>query len=268
MIELDGIGTHWWCEILDGKDVPLGLEESINQMVKEFNDTYTRFDNASLLSRLNDEKRLQNPPSEFVAMMCFARDMYEASDGAFDISVGGPLHALGYGTRRRGADVAMRFWERAEIRDDLLTIPSGATIDLGGFGKGWLIDKLGTTFRTHGIEQFIINGGGDIFVASDTPITFALEDPADTNRALGSVMIARGALAASSIHKRTWTLDGARQHHIIDPKTNAPHEGNISASFVTAPTALIADTLATIVIIRPDLRPKLEREFRAQIMTL
>lgn len=50
-------------------------------------------------------------------------------------------------------------------------------------------------------------------------IKFALEDPHDSTKILGSIDIQRGALAASSILKRSWETSKGKQHHIIDPKT-------------------------------------------------
>jgi thiamine biosynthesis lipoprotein len=118
--------------------------------------------------------------------------------------------------------------------------------------------------RTHGVQYFLINGGGDLYVDAPEPVEFALENPFDSTRAVGQTRIKTGALAASSSLKRTWQHRGVHHHHIIDPKTEESSKSDVVASFVRAGSALIADTVATIVMIRPSLEKSLKRRYNLQ----
>lgn len=266
--ECDGIGTHWWFEILDNT-YPDGIEQRVKEAITQFDDKYSRFKPTSYVGQLNDSKRLSSPPPELVRMFRFAKQMYEVSGGAFDMSVGGELHAKGYGSRKLAAPIHDNMWRETIVSPELLQIPQNVVIDNGGFGKGWLIDSIGDLFRGAGIEWFVINGGGDILVSADKPLTFGLEHPLQPDRLIGSANIQSGALAGSSNGKRTWRHAGETYHHIVDPRVafkKVPTQ--VSGTFVHAPTALLADTMATIVFLRPELSDMLEGQFDLKTMII
>lgn len=270
-ISFDGLGTHWECEILDtecSKNKYYKVKNILVYTLNEFSKNYSRFDERSLVSKLNTESKLKYPSTEMCKMMRFASKMYYASDGVFNISIGGILSAKGYGKLINSADVNLDFWNRVVIADDLIEIPNGSIIDFGGFGKGWLIDKFKDIFNGNGIVEYIINGGGDLYVCSNKPVEIALEHPLDSTKCIGKTKISKGALAASSTIKRAWVYEKIMQHHIIDPVIGRSSNSNIISSFVKADTALIADVMATILIIRPDLDERLSREFNLKTILI
>lgn len=259
--ETEGIGTHWWFELLDTMTFPPSLIRQITATIEEFNADYTRFRDDSYVGRLNVDKKLSNPPAELIDMMDFAKKMYAVSGGAFNISIGGALHAVGYGSRERAGTIHEKFWDETKYNRDEIIIPGDATIDLGGLGKGWLIDKLAEVFRAAGFEQFIINGGGDIYVSSDEPIELGLEHPHGHTKMIGMTRMTRGALGVSSNVKRIWEYEGKTHHHIIDPVTGTSASSDVVSTYVRADTALIADTMATILLLRPQLDGSLSKKF-------
>lgn len=136
-----------------------------------------------------------NPPTEMVKMMEFAREMYHASDGVFDITIGNTLHRLGYGKRKAARQLHVRdFWRDVAVSDNEIVLPEPVMLDFGGFGKGWLIDVLSQHLRDFGIDAFIVNGGGDLYCQSETPIEFALEHPTDSTK----------KLAKHRLHQEHW----------------------------------------------------------------
>lgn len=267
LYEFDAMGTRWLCELFDVTEFPGDLTLLINQTVKEFIDTYSRFDPNSNLSKLNHSGAIRNPSKEFVAMMKFVHEMFIATDGVFNISVGGTLHGMGYGSRDSSNRVNLGFWDDARVSEQEIAIPSGVTIDFGGFGKGWLIDVLGRLFRANGYDQFIINGGGDMLVSSDEPVSIALENPDDLDRAIGTIQMTHGALGVSAATKRRWRSEGEIKHHIIDPFLDDSAVSDVKAAYVKADSALIADTIATVLFIRPELAEKLHSRYSFSSMT-
>lgn len=263
--EFDAIGTHWWCELLDTTEVPNDLPEAVDAYVRTFDQDYSRFIETSLISKLNRGEILHNPPRELYDMLVYARQLFEQSEGAFNVTVGGVLHAKGYGSRSHAARIWYEPWSHITLTPKKITLPHGMTIDLGGFGKGWLIDKLGELFQAHGHTHFVINGGGDMLIRSKIPLTIKLENPHSPTEAIGEVSIARGALAASSNAKRTWKFEGKTHHHIIDPLSANPEA---LGTFVTADTALTADSLATILLLRPHLKDSFETEYHASALVI
>ncbi|HEX8390654.1 MAG TPA: FAD:protein FMN transferase [Candidatus Saccharimonadales bacterium] len=268
IFHFEAIGTHWWIEDLANRALNNQTKQVVLAEASRFDVAYSRFIDDSLVGRLNRGERITGPTDELLRMFAFARQMHDASGGAFDITVGGVLHGLGYGSRQRAGRVETNFWRRAHIDDDYVQLPPGAVIDFGGFGKGWLIDRFADTVRAEGIAQFIVNGGGDLYVQSTQPIEIALEHPTNARLSVGSTRITTGALGVSSPYKRTWTHDGAAQHHLIDPVTSRPSTSDVASSYVRADTALTADAMATILLLRPELEAALSHRFGLRTILL
>jgi thiamine biosynthesis lipoprotein len=266
-IEFESLGTHWWIEILD--DEPdADVERLILKRIRAFHDDYSRFIPKSFIGRLNTMKSLKNPPQELVDMLIFARDMFTASEGIFNISVSSTLGQLGYGTADAKSRIHTSLWDHVTMSNREITIPENVEIDLGGFGKGWIIDEIGKILRDNNRPHFIINGGGDILVSSLEPIEIVLEHPLDSSLMIGSTKISHGALGVSSTKKRIWKQGDITYHHIIDPRIKAPSESDIAATFVKADTALIADTLATVLLIDPTQDIKLTKAYALQTILI
>jgi thiamine biosynthesis lipoprotein len=264
LYEFEAIGTHWAIELLDRQAPTRELIMTVHDTVGQFDQRYSRFRDDSLIAKLARDGELHNPPEELVEMLQFAKQMYDESHGAFTIAVGASLHRMGYGSRRHGRAIRRDIWDGIVISPTHIVAPVGEMLDLGGFGKGWLIDRLCDVLRAAGVHSFIVNGGGDLYCESDVPIEFKLEDPHDETRQFGQTRITRGALAASNTIKRVWHDDAALKHHIIDPDTDDSSNSGVVATYVRADTALIADTMATILILRPELEAALKAKYHLQ----
>lgn len=266
LFEFDAIGTHWWCESLDTA-IDTGLQQALFAEAARFDVAYSRFKDDSLIMQLADAGELHHPPAELVDMLNFAKELHTVSNGAFDIGVGNILHKQGYGSRAHGSEIDHALWRHIEIHPDVVRIPKGIVLDLGGFGKGWLIDLSVDLFRAHGHTQFIINGGGDMYIDATEPIEIALEDPEDASKFLTKIAIT-GGFAASGQGKRRWTDGDTERAHIIDPKTGETARSVVRGTFVQAPTARLADAMATILFLQPDLYDALRERYQLKALVV
>lgn len=99
------------------------------------------------------------------------------------------MHGLGYGKRSFEAPVNANFWEKVKVSSEVVQLPKNTVIDLGGLGKGWMIDHIAGIMREHGHEYFLVNGGGDLYVNASQPVEFALEHPTEDGMGIGSTRI-------------------------------------------------------------------------------
>lgn len=266
MYEFDAIGTHWWIERLDGSVMTSENRARLDAVAEQFDTRYSRFRDDSLVMRLASEGQLDAVPEEMIRMLEFSKQLYMESNGAFNLTVGGALHALGYGSRRHAATVVESPWGAVSWHANSVTVPTGCVLDFGGFGKGWLIERFAKELQKEGVVTYLINGGGDIYVNASQPIEFALESPFDQGKAIGTTRIQKGALAGSSSIKRSWNHRGKPYHHIVDPATQESSDTGVVASFVRADSALLADAVATIVILRPKLVRRFERRYNLKVI--
>lgn len=245
VLELEALGTRWWVEaVCEPK-----LLHEIEHTIKEFECDYSRFLPESFIGRLNDQKVLKNPPVELVKMLNFQRDMFYATNGVFNCTVGGILEKQGYGLSGRQSSLQRDIDTAITINEDTIELSKDTRIDLGGFGKGWLIDKIGSIFDSHDCREFVINGGGDILVGSEAEDLY-IEHPNDPESYIGLVTVQNGALASSSAAKRRWKVGVTEHSHIVDTTVQPlkPTE-QLASVHVRAESALLADTLATVFLL-------------------
>jgi thiamine biosynthesis lipoprotein len=134
-----------------------------------------------------------------------------------------------------------------------VTIPIGIGFDAGGIGKGLAADLVAAELIAEGVSGVCINIGGDLRVVGESPSgegwTLAIEHPA-ANAPIALVGLAEGALATSSVLRRTWKLDGKTHHHLIDPATGEPSQSDVELASVIAGEGWKAEVLAKAALLR------------------
>jgi len=124
-------------------------------------------------------------------------------------------------------------------------------IHLGGIGKGFAIDRAVAMFKARGLADFMIQFGGDLYVAGSDrgrPWTLAIADPRGEHDAFATLQITDGTFSTSGDYERFFIKDGKRYHHLIDPDFGEPAMGCRSVTIV-ANRAVMADVLSTGVFI-------------------
>ena len=247
--EIPALGTLWWFDLFD---TPQAKEREITECIVDrlrvFERQYSRFLDTSLIGKLNRTGTLANPPDEFISLLQFGQRLYEETGGIFNFLSAHTQVARGYGsasTVRADADAAVLANPTTDLvcTDTQITLRRGA-VDLGGFGKGWLIDELADMLRTSfDVKHFLINGGGDIYASTlpdGSPVDIFIEHPSKKKCFIAKVPLAHQGFAGSGTHKRRWRHNGIQQHHIIAQHTGAMH------AHIIAQSALHADAFATV----------------------
>jgi len=261
------IGTTW------DIDIPLSLDPSreknllsaIKKRIDEFDRTYSRFREDSLVSLMAKKAGEYILPEDALLMMTLYREMYEATDGLMTPLVGQVLVDAGY-------DAAYSLQPKSEIKsaknwDDVMSyehpvliIKEPVLLDFGAIGKGYLIDIVAAIIRDHGIKSYTINAGGDIAYKSeaDKALRIGLEDPKDVKKAVGVANILDMSMCGSAGNRRVWD----RFHHIINPLTVESPKHILGLWTVAGSTAL-ADALSTaLFFMKPeDVEKKLKTKY-------
>lgn len=245
----EAIGTHFWIEIFDEiTDEELEATRGRLELLSStFNQEYSRFRADSFISELNRERILHNPTKECRALLALGKELYTRTEGTFNILTGHILEARGY-----DAEYSFRAKEGSEtlphcnpltdlsISETEISLTCG-NVDVGGYGKGYLIDTLADDLKTHGVKYFLVNGGGDMYGTSNmgAPIDIYLEHPTETNKYLTKTTLQNQGFAASSPFKRQWKHGEKTYTHIVT-------EGDVPelAVFVKAETGVLADAFS------------------------
>jgi thiamine biosynthesis lipoprotein len=195
-----------------------------------------------------------------------AQKISKETDGAFDISYAS-VGALWRSARQTGImpeeSLLIEQQKLVDYRLILLNqkeltvyLPyKKMRIGLGGIGKGYAVDCLYDFLVKQGIVNFLVDGAGDVRVhcspEAPRPWRLSIRNPfsIEEKKNIGVVELKEGSIATSGDYVNfVPDQDGKKLHHIIDPLTGYPTNEIISASII-APTALIADTTATSVIV-------------------
>jgi thiamine biosynthesis lipoprotein len=131
-------------------------------------------------------------------------------------------------------------------------MPPGLQLDLGGIAKGWIAEKAAGILSEYA-PVCAVNAGGDMFLIGlpdgQAAWEIGLEDPRQAEQDLATLKVGPGALATSSVTKRTWTQGNSHRHHLIDPRSGMPAETEWLSMTVIAPHATTAEVYAKALLI-------------------
>lgn len=248
IFSFSSMGTEWKITIWDEMNEIFYREfqDLVISEANEFDGTYSRFIEDSLVSEISHTTGIIEVPSDFTKMLKIYFDLYELTDKKLNPLIGNTISDLGYDTNysltplatiRKTKDLI----ETIMVLDEYhLDIKKPVLIDLGALGKGYFVDKLREIFIKNKIEKFLIDGSGDIYYQGKELIKVGLEDPRDTKKVIGELEIKNMALCGSGTNKRAWR----DYHHVIDPHTSLPTKG-IQAVWVLADTCVMSDAIAS-----------------------
>jgi len=128
----------------------------------------------------------------------------------------------------------------------------GMKIGFGAIGKGYAADKAKALLISKGVKAGIINASGDLNTWGKQPDgtdwVVAITNPLNKENAFAILPLKNNAVVTSGNYEKFIVIDGVRYAHIINPKTGYPTKGVLSST-VFAPTAEIADALATSIFV-------------------
>jgi len=201
---------------------------------------------------------------ETLAVIETSLEMSRRSEGAFDITFAA-MHGLWKFDEDlepkvpAPADVARRRklinWRDVIVDRAARTVKlrrAEMRMGLGGIAKGYAVDKCAAVLRAAGFADFMVQAGGDLFVAgSKGPASWmvGVRDPRGGPKDIIARMPIRDhAFSTAGDYERSFVLAGRRYHHFIDPKTGYPATASREVT-IFAPTAFLADALDDAVFI-------------------
>ncbi len=193
-----------------------------------------------------------------------------ASDGAFDITIGKVVRLWdidNWATAEASSDYAMpgaeelqnslqyTGYKKLKLQENTLFLPAEMQLDLGAVGKGIALDSLREYLaENEAVRGAVISVGGSVLTYGEKPDSepwrVAVVNPTDTGKNLGYLEL-RGqwCVSTSGDYERYVEVNGTRFHHIIDPATGYPADGDLSSVTVLTDDGLLSDALSTACFI-------------------
>ncbi len=209
---------------------------------------------------------------ETAAVLAEAQRLSRLSGGLFEPGIGALVRLWGFHSDDRPAGpppadettarllawrpriIELEITHATEAEDTVWHLHStnpALKIDLGGFAKGYAVDRAVERLRALGIGDAIVNAGGDLRAIGrhgERPWRIGIRDP--RGEGIIAALETRGdeSVFTSGNYERFFEYEGVRYHHILDPRTGHPARGTLSVTVIHADAAT-ADAAATALFV-------------------
>jgi thiamine biosynthesis lipoprotein len=225
-------------------------------LVDQLERDLSRFIENSDISRIKAAKPYEPVGLSYTTFECLEDciTLHEKTGGVFDITIGNLMNVWLDKEKKLRTPSAEEI-ELAKQRTGLqhlvldaeehvaFVLQSPLILDLGGYGKGYAVDKMAEFLRDWEINRALIHGGASSVFAMDPPdglpgwpLTISLPQQ---GKIIAWLYLKDRALSGSGLQKG---------QHILDPRTCFPVQGNVAA-WASGKKAATADGLSTAFMI-------------------
>ncbi len=191
-------------------------------------------------------------------------DLYESTDGLFDIAIYPVMEAWGFPTQdykvpdKTELQNLLALTDASKIRykeeeNSLSFEEEGMKIDFGGIAKGYTSSRIMKIYKDLGVTSGLVNLGGNVQALGTKPDgskwKVGIQDPEGKEDYLGTLSIKDQAVITSGGYERYFEEDGKTYHHIIDPRTGYPADSGLISVTIVSSDGTLADGLSTSLFI-------------------
>jgi thiamine biosynthesis lipoprotein len=206
----------------------------------------------SMLTALNDAIARGEPfaaDAEMVGLLQSATVLAERSDNLFNPAIGHLIRLWGFQSSTFEAHDPARAeiarWVEANPRlsdlryqgTTITSINPAVMIDLGGYAKGYALDRAALILRRGKVQAALINIGGNVLAIGQPgarPWTVGIQDPRGDGTLASVALHDNEAMGTSGDYQRYFMKDGKRHPHIIDPRTGYTVDLVASVTVITS----------------------------------
>lgn len=239
------------------------LTDSILPVLNEVSKSLNFFDDNSLLSKVNSAKDTILIDTHLINVYKMAMRISEASGGMFDPTVSPLIDAWGFGKGHNATadtlniDSLLRITgiKKTRLKENIL-IKQHPLIkfNFSAIAKGYGCDQIAEMFKINGIQNYLIEIGGEIAasgknragkewqISIDKPV---LNENGIIHESQQVVHITSGGMATSGNYRNFHRNGNATYGHTISPLTGRPAKTDVLSATVIAPTTMQADAMAT-----------------------
>jgi thiamine biosynthesis lipoprotein len=189
---------------------------------------------------------------ELAAILVDARAMTLAAERLFDPGIGGLVALWGFHgdefRPQRPDPARLAAWlaakpSLAEVDIDGRIVRSrnrAVALDLGGYAKGYALDRAAAILRRTGVNNALVNIGGNVMALGDKngkPWRVGIREPRGAGFIAALDLHDGEAIGTSGDYQRYFELDGRRYSHLLDPRRGEPAEGTQALTVLVGPGA-------------------------------
>lgn len=245
--------------------LPDNFQPRLDSLFEAANSSMSIFNPSSLLSRINSGQTDIADP-HIVHCIELARGVSELSGGLYDITIHPLVEAFGFAAKDANfspnVDSLLEFIDYRLVSTEGLRVvkaDSRVRIDLNSVAKGATVDMAARLLEAEGVENYLVDIGGEIFCRGTNPTGQAwrigIETPFEGNFSLTGehitkvVSVSEVGMATSGNYRNFRTDEqGNKYTHIINPLTGENTTSSLLSATVVASSCALADAYGTMFI--------------------
>jgi thiamine biosynthesis lipoprotein len=241
------------------------LFQKMKDEVNRIESRLSRFIKESEISKINREafKADIETDDECFEILSACKYGWKMTDGAFDITLR-PLMDY-WKSDENEPDEALQAlketvgMQHVELDEENQTVGFNSEkteLDLGGFGKGYALEKIKQMIESSAIKDaFISFGESSVLAMGEHPAGGAwkigINDYTNPGNSIHEFEVSNGSVSTSSNFYLNDDGELQNHKHIINPKTGKPHD-HFTAASVSASSPILAEILSTACLLLPD----------------
>ena len=200
---------------------------------------------------------------ETMALLRFAREMYDKTGGYLDVTVGPliDLWDIRNGGHRPTAEelsaalglLGMDALVLDEAAGRAYLSRPGMRLDLGALAKGYIADAVKALLLRRGVQSGVLDLGRNILLIGEkpghAPFSIGIQSPTSAGELLRVLALRDKSLVTSGTYERYFDCDGQRYHHVLDPFTGYPADRGLLAVTILSDSSLWGDALSTACLL-------------------
>lgn len=242
------------------------FKPEIDSILHQFDLSLSTYVNSSEIVRFNKSDSFQFESPFFYPVLEKSKDIFMASDGAFDPTVYPLIEAWGFGPEKVDFPDSSRIEEIKQYvgfqyidfnKQRVVKEKKKVSLDFNAIAQGYSIDVVFDFLNSTGIENMMVELGGELRVKgkneNEDLWAIGIDDP-KTNEGQQASRVAiikldNEAISTSGNYRKFFVHKGKKYGHSINPKTGFPIQRDIISSTVVAPTCMEADAWSTAFMV-------------------
>jgi thiamine biosynthesis lipoprotein len=241
------------------------FKPQIDSLLLIFNQSVSTYIPDSEISRFNEGDSLVYKSRFFYPILEKSKEVYIATEGAFDPTVGPLVNVWGFGPGGASLEDSASIpgllkqvgfenvvFDSIQARKSI----SGIYLDFSAVAKGYGVDVVGEFLESKDIEHFLVEIGGDL-VAKGSNENGELwrvgisqpDEEGAANELFGIIALNGKGLATSGNYRNFYIVDGKKFSHTISPFTGYPVVHGLLSATVVADDCMTADAYATAMMV-------------------
>ena len=214
---------------------------------------------------------------EMAAILKDAQRIAALGEGLFDPGIGRLIRLWGFQSDEFKAVLpdarALAAWRKerpgiADLRIENRRVTSrkrGVALDLGGYLKGYALDRATAILRENGVGNALVNIGGNVMALGTKhgdAWRIGIQHPRQPGPLAVLALKDGEAIGTSGDYQRYFELDGKRYCHLLDPRSGAPvtHTQSLSVLITPRPAAgTLSDAASKPLFVAGSDWPKMAR---------